>query len=350
MNRKLTWSFILIAGVVVTWWWYGWAVRGTRVQPLAIDQKKGGREATIPALKTELLPKQAGKQGNKESMRAFEERVAKFPLSRLIAEYELTGDSRYLEIAKHRSENDPSYLICAALGAKRPDADALKKLEQAQPDNALPNLLRAGMYADKKDYPAMLDELRLGLQKPGLSLESRSRTEAILDTFLADVSRATQSTTNSRLDQVLFDRMLPVTTALDKNWESLGSSEVASMELDLAKRLLQMDGQRLSNYLLANSQEGLLLEKLDPKMAYDENGMTVDDRRREIGTVGAQNAQRLMLLSNSVFSPSTDAASLTQFFARARADGEIAALNWWGETHPLPEGAKLPVFQPKKQK
>lgn len=291
-----------------------------------------------------------GKEGEKESFRAFEERVAKLPLSRLLAEYEVTGDARYLEVAKRRNEADPSYLICAALGAKRPDADALKKLEEAQPDNALPNMLRAGMYADKKDYQAMLKELRLGLQKTDLSLEIPSRTEAILDIFLADVDRATRSTTSSQLDDALFKRLLSVTNALSGNPQLQGSQETSSMELELARRLQQMEGQRLSNYLLANSLEGSLLTKLDPNLAYGENGMTVNERMREVGTAGAQDTQRLMLLSNSVFSKDTDAASLTQFFARARADGEIAALNWWGETHPLPQGAKLPVLQPKKQK
>jgi len=86
---------------------------------------------------------------------AFAARLAKMPLTGLLAEFELSSDLRFLEAARAKHGNDPRFLMAAALASQSPDSAGLKTLEKTQPDNALPNILRAWMYAQKNNFKGL---------------------------------------------------------------------------------------------------------------------------------------------------------------------------------------------------
>lgn len=83
----------------------------------------------------------------------------------LLAEFELTGDERFLEKAQLLYPDNPSVIFASALLADSPDSDWLKKLEELQPDNSFPNLARAAIYAKRKDTDLFAEELREALSK-----------------------------------------------------------------------------------------------------------------------------------------------------------------------------------------
>lgn len=263
--------------------------------------------------------------------RAYAARLAQLPLSALLAEYELGGDDRALQAAQAKFGGEVSVMTVAALASGSPDAPALKNLEMADPGNALPNLLRAGMYASKKDWIRMKEQLEAGASKQELSIRTRERKAAILDAVIANPDLPCTQVLGSRLDAALFQNIGAITSALHESGSRLGQPEdVASLGVGIALQLRQM-GLGGSDYcagILANRLEIDLLSRVGPEVEYGETGRTVGEQITLLKNE-ASEARRFETLYARVVDPRTSVLTRRQFFARVRADGELSALAWF---------------------
>lgn len=262
---------------------------------------------------------------------AFAARLSQAPLESVLAEYDLTGDPRFLESARLRYGGDARYLMLAALVSKASDWEALNRLEAADPDNALTNILRAGRFAAKNDWSAMIEQLKLAESKPALSLNGKERKAAILDIFIAEPSRATSDALMQKADKRFFVAVETISASLTKNKDVFGGAEnAATISIDLANRLRTMADYDYANRLYANALELEMLAGLDRTLLYDDSGKTIQQRIMELNAVGDESMKWGALYS-SIYKPATDLTTKKQFFARVRADGEMAALQWFAE-------------------
>lgn len=314
---------LLIASVAVMLW------RADRFRAVA-DHKPAAKSSQDEKVKSAgQSPKK--KLEDPKAQRAFAERLAKMPLDELLAEFEMGGDMRFLNAAKKRFGGDPLYLMTAALASKSPDSEALAALEAAQPDNALPNILRAGIYSGKKNWQEVIKQLQIAAGKKELKLNSRERMEAKLDLFIADPSRATPETLNLKGDLNFFNQMLALGEVVARSPEVLGgTTEAAEVGIDMALRLREMGEHDFTSGIVASSIETTVLMNLDPNASFGDTGMTVGQRLDQLRNDG-KVLTNYLAIRREVFNPDTSPSSRAQYFARARADGELTALNWFGE-------------------
>lgn len=254
----------------------------------------------------------------------------------LLTEFEFTGDKRLLELARRKYPNDPRWLILAALDTNNPDADALKKLEGAQPENALPNILKAGMYAEKKNWKALAEQLELITAKRGLSLNSRERKEALLDLLLSDPSRSSSVPLTTATEGNFHLKVLSILSAVEKNPQLLGSpQETFAVLIDLAERMRHMDEYGYFNTTIGNGVDYVMVEllsKFGKDTPYGNSGITVNERRNQMRAEKPEMDRLRKLYQEAQYIK--DPSLRAQFYARARADGDFAALNWYAGVRP----------------
>ena len=258
----------------------------------------------------------------------------KWPLGRLLAGFELTGDMQYLRAAAANHQKDPTYLTLVALAATAPNAEALKRLEAAEPDNALPNLLRAGMYATTKNWKALKEELELAATKSTISTHTQERRAAMLDLLIESPNMPVERAVMPKTEQFFFQQLGAITQALNEQKALFGdTSATASAGIGLALGLRSMESGEhdllSANY--ANYVEATLLSNVDPSAEYGETGLSVSQRIAQL-KAEADEAQRLTQLYDRAANAGLDDLTRRRFYARMRADGEVAALEWLGRT------------------
>jgi hypothetical protein len=328
---------LAILAAILCGWWYG----ATGGSDGASARSHSVQKSHVPASSPNEPKIQSGetpsavsqsrsrKSDDSPEQRTFLARLAQLSLTGLLAEFELTDDARFLAAAKAKHGNEPLFLIVAALLSKTPESEALTQLEASQPHNALPNILRAGMYADQKNWKEMAEQLQLSTGKPTLTLGRRERTAALLDVFIADQSRATPKAMESTADRTFFLRLDAIGRALGSNPSLFGSSsETSAVGIGLAMRLRDMGEHNFMSRVLANGIEGDVLSSFDNRMSYGDSGRTIGQRYDELNAMG-RDTIKYMSAYRAILDPRTDSRTRTQFFARARADGEVAALQWF---------------------
>lgn len=304
-----------------------------RTQPSPVVKKivpVPGGTAVSKGSRLSAAGSQQARKAKPDTKQDFEGRLAKMPPTRLLAEYELTGDLRFLEAARRKYGNDPRFLMVAALASKSPHSADLARLEASQPDNALPNILRAGMYAQKNNWKGLKEQLEQAAGKQSLSAGSPERKAALLDLLIASPNRAAYEAVSTKLDENFFSQIESIERGLNRNPSLFGDpAESASVGIGLAVKMRNMGGSDFAAWLASDNIElGLLgqVNNYDPSCLYDTN-TTVRQRMDQINAAAADKTKWSAILA-SVFQPATDASTRVRFFARVRADGEMAALQW----------------------
>lgn len=101
-------------------------------------------------------------------------------------------------------------------------------------------------------------------------------------------------------------------------------------------RVRNMGELGLTSRLVGYGIEGEALLRFDSNSGYDDSGMTIGQRFDELNALG-RDTRKYASIYRAVLDPKTSSKSRTQFFARARADGEIAALQWFAEQQTAPK-------------
>lgn len=271
------------------------------------------------------LPQDKGVTG--VALRGDESGGAKDTVEALMALYDLTGDLRYLRDAQRKYGNDPRFLIVEALASENPNAETLGRLELADPDNALPNILRAGVYAKQKNWAEVVEQLEMAASKNVLTLDGRERKAAILDLLIADPTLPIGESIRPKTDQNFYNLIEAISDQLATNPGAFGGPKAAaSLGISLAQRMRTMGGEHdFWNGMFANTMEFGVLLSLEGHDAFDESGMTVEQRVDQLNSLGPENRKLASAYSTL---QTADLNTRRQFFARMRADGEVAALQW----------------------
>jgi len=252
-------------------------------------------------------------------------------LHSLLAEFDLSGDVKFLDAAKKYFSNDSDYMIEAALAARTPDSNALSALEAKQPNNALPNILRAGMYANLKKWKEMYKELEIAYGKSELNLNTIKRMESKLDLFIEQPTRANLNTMTLNGDLQFLRSIQSLNAALRYNHHSVGgANNAARYGVDLAERLIDINKDNLINASVSQTLEFDVLRDLDPEIKFDDTGKTVKERLIEIAA-SIKFSSKYQSIFKKLFDIHIEPQTRVQFFARARSDGQISALEWFDE-------------------
>lgn len=255
------------------------------------------------------------------------------PVGTLLATFELTGDIQYLRTIAANKQEDPAYLTVLALASKTPDAEAINQIEHAETDNALPNLLRAGMYASAKNWKALKEQLELAATKSTISTHTQERRAGMLDLLIENPNMLVDKAVMPATEQSFFQQIGAVTQALSEQRTLFGdASSTATAGLNLALLLRSMGSGEHDHLSMtfANSLETSLLANVNPADEYGETGLTVAQRLEQLKADAAES-QRLTRLYEKAVSPTVDVLTRKRFFARMRADGEVSALEWLGQ-------------------
>lgn len=257
-------------------------------------------------------------------------------VSWLLTEFEISGDSKFLAKAQLLFPDSIDVVILSALYAKSPDDKWLEKLEQLQPNNALPNLIRASLYAELSDKVRFAEEMEIGMSKSEFDTRYKPRLARIVDELL-DSGRFPDSVfadgSLGNLDKPFIVRQGHILKMLVDNEDLFGGVDKTTLvSLEWAKRLQSMPVLNLTYLYFGGYLESRILERYQTDDLYGDEGKTVGDRREELialaNTVDRKLSKYDELILANKSTGSSDQILRRQFFSRVSADGEMAAVNW----------------------
>jgi len=247
----------------------------------------------------------------------------------LLAEFLMTGDRAFLERARQRFPDDRLILLQSVLLANSPDSSELALLEDIDPENSLPNLIRASLFAESGDLSRFREELEKAMSKGKLDAGYRQRQALILDHIIADNLRDLDPAVYLGLDKGVVDGFGHAAKALANHPTLFGDNyESAGYAVALAEKLRKMGGGRQSFNLAAGQLEIDVLSRLDPRDEYVVEGKTIGQRIAELERQVPAIRQRIVQYLDPLMSPEGDPVLRLQFFARVRSVGEAEALGW----------------------
>jgi hypothetical protein len=313
----------------------GWVLSGSGARQPALEQKKA------PDLKPALSGPQAVSSADSiaekkaliDSAQVIVAREAgdKMPVTpqRLLADFLLTGNLHSLDSARQLFPDHSLVILQCALTAQRPDSPDLARLEAAEPDNALANLLRAGLYAERGDLVRFKQELQTAMSKSKLGTSARQRQAEMLDSIIANGMRGLDPKVYTNFDSTVFDRLGGAYTAFFRNPKLFGDEFTsAEVGVGLAHKLRLMDKSNLSYDMAASQLEVELLRRLNVNDEYGTDGQTIGQRLAQLRTDLQSQKQAAEKYVQPLMSAEGDPVMRLQFFARVRSDGEKAAINW----------------------
>jgi hypothetical protein len=248
---------------------------------------------------------------------------------RLLADFLLTANTESLDTARRLFPDHPLVLLQCALTAQRPDSPDLARLEAAEPDNALANLLRAGLYAERGDLARFKQELQTAMSKSKLGTGARQRQAEMLDLVIAKGIRGLDPEVYTGFDSAVFDRLGGAYAAFFRNPKLFGDEFTsAEVGVGLAHKLRLMDKSNLSYDMAASQLEIELLRRLNVNDEYGTDGQTIGQRLAQLRRDLQSQKQMAEKYVQPLMSAGGDPVMRLQFFARVRSDGEKAAINW----------------------
>lgn len=288
------------------------------------DRIVSGLEADVPEIEGAPAPERGGEADAEDSDQPKPQA--------LLGEFYWTGDKADLEQAIELFPEDRLIMLQSALLADRPDAEELARLEEADPDNALPNLIRAGLYAESGNLERFKEELKTAQSKKKLSVELRKRQALLMDRIIAEEVRGLDPEIYAEFDAGVLDRLESTAKTLVRNPKLFGDEyDTAGYAMAYASKVRAMGGGRHGYGLVAGELERDALRRLDPQDEYGTDGQTIGQRLAELDRRVPALRQKVQRYYEPLMSPEGDPALRLQFFARVRALGEPKALDWLAE-------------------
>ncbi len=257
----------------------------------------------------------------------------------LLAKYLFTKDKTWFKEAMRLYPDDPDVLLEACLIADRPDSPDLENFERLHPNNALPNLIRAGLFARLGDLNSFKNEFRLALSKSGVSTDEKRRRAILLDYLLANHAQGIDSEVYQGVDPNFHSALSHIYGALSDHPQLFGDEfSTAEMVIKFGQQLRGMEETSLSGELMAIQYEKLLLEKLDSHDLYGTEGQTIGERVSELEQQFMDIGDVVVKYVHPLMDSGGDPALRLRFFTRVHTDGERAAVDWlageMGSTNP----------------
>lgn len=301
----------------------GWNNVPEHAPEIPPDAKSGAVERA--SMKGEM---EAPDAGTDEGVEEAGGEAADTPQS-LLADYLMTGDKAGLDRASQLFPGNRLIMLQRALVADRPDSIDLERLEAKDPNNALPNLLRACLYAEHGDLTRFKEELEVVMNKDKLVTGHRERQAAILDAIIAKDVSDLDPDIYTGFDEGVFDHFGNAATALLRNPDLFGDDyDTAGYSVALARKLRSMVGSSLIYDVAAGQMEIDILRRLNPNDEIGAEGQTIGQRLTELEKRVQSGSHTVEKYIQPLMSSDGDPVLRLQFFARVRSDGERRAVDW----------------------
>lgn len=247
----------------------------------------------------------------------------------MLAGFLLTGDRTILEQAREQFPDHRLVLLQSALLADRPGSRDLALLEELDPENALPNLLRASLFAESGNLAQFREEMEVAMSKSKLDTGYRQRQALIMDHIIAENLRDLDPDVYLGLDNEVVNRFGHAAKAMANNPRLFGDEyESAGYAVALAEKLRAMGGGRQAYNLAAGQLEIEVLSRLDPRDEYVVEGKSIGERIAELERQVPAIRERMDKYLAPLMSSDGDPLLRLKFFARVRSVGEAQALGW----------------------
>lgn len=258
----------------------------------------------------------------------------------LLAEFALNKKSDALQRAQALFPQDPDVILVSCLEATSPDSPWLAMLEQRQPWNAVPHLVRAGLYAQQRNLGQLAEELKKVLAKGAIELNSKTREAALIGLVLQQPAGLDVRESIGAFDHNYYTLVDQIRQALTQSPGLFGGELLtADVGLALAAKLRAVDGNTWTHPFMANHLEHELLRGLPPDDLYGTEGMTVAARKQALLAALEQQMSDVQLVGERIWASTANAGMRLQFFLRLRSEGEQAAVDWLRLQYPPPVAA-----------
>lgn len=248
---------------------------------------------------------------------------------------EVHNDVEFLKRAQDLAPDDPHVVILSALWADSVDSEWLDKLESMQPNNALPNLVRASFHTAESNHALFRQELERALNKSDLDTDIQERMFRVLDAvnetgrFPDGVYHHDGKIGKIGLDSRFVTIKNKITWAFIEN-DDLGWGEEGTAEMGLAwaERVKSFGGLDFMHDRTGMFLESAMLKRFDDDAVMASSGISVSERKNEILKSAELRNRMLDRYVGDIVKEPFATIQKRQFFARLVADGERSALNW----------------------
>jgi hypothetical protein len=249
----------------------------------------------------------------------------------LLTQFESTADRKWLQEAQRLFPNDPQVILFSAVFAADVNDEWLRRLEDMEPSNGLPNLIRASLYATQGQTEKFQAELLKALSKEKWDTRSRQRMSAKLDAIIQS-GQLPRSLILSHLDLAYFGKVIEMVKVMSQTPTLAGNQEEGDrLSLAVAQRIREQSSSfNMTSTAAGHRVELEILRKYDDGDLYGNEGMTILDRKNQIEEFGNWYHTKVLpsVYQQLVNNPSSNPTLSMQFFARIRADGEMTAVRW----------------------
>ena len=255
--------------------------------------------------------------------------MSKLSAQDLLTQFLVSRDSRLLKAAQERFPEDPKVILQSCLEATDPNSPFLVKLEKLDPQNALPNLIRASLLAKTNEISDFSDQVNAALSKSSLKTNARERLADVMNYVLANPNGPNALEMLDGFDSNYLLSIRTVALEYIENWPKFGDDlTTAAKGLALASLFRKASTTSLSYDVVSENLELALLRKLPPNTEYGDTGITVEQRMKDVKNTAIYHMDLSQKYVKPLFASGADPALQLQFFTRIRADGEKAAVNW----------------------
>jgi hypothetical protein len=331
-----------------------WVVRGKKWELLRKPAEVAANPA--PAIKprsaAEIIPKLqdppkrtgvtikeifAGKvpQLNQLEVEAFLKNQGRSSMN-LLAASRLLKDVSYLREAAKADPKNPAVQLELALRGETSEekAAALAAFREAAPGNSLGDYLAAHQAFQSGDASAAGEALLKSLDNPLYADYGQQIIDSSEQAFL-HAGYEPEAASVSAMFSLTVERFQPMMKVSD-NLKSLQDEFIRSADFDAAEptvvigltlgQRMQDQGPYLIDQLSGIAVERKFLDRLDPQTQAGPGGQTAGER---LASLDAKLLEIKDLASR--FTPafaSADPATQSQYLAKMKADGELAAMRW----------------------
>ena len=257
----------------------------------------------------------------------------------LLSAYRTTHDPALLAEAAQKYPNDPQVAFETALqiGASLEDRHSwLQALEQAAPENSLPNYLAALDYFKTGQTADAVQEINAAVGKDTFQDYSQGRIQADEAAYLAvgyapgeAKMMANAFLTEAELPQFkeLAQNLIGLAAIYQQSGDQTSYDTALKIAADLGQRLDAPSGsESMLHQLVGLSIETAALSGLDPSAPYAMGEQTVQNRLDQLGQQKA-NLQTLTAQADPLWQTLSD-QDWVAYHAQLAASGEEAALRW----------------------